>query len=202
MALADALFAIVNFDATQSALELAADLEQDEDASESPDELARFSWLERPRLENDGPIRILGSVVLERATLRIETMSMARARLAQSHFTAVIPSAAARFKAIQVRNIQAVLEESRSRPKTAEPPIPPELVAQIQRDFYEKHYREWLDIPLPALGQRTPREAAGVKKLRARLVALVESIEVQAARQSNDGQGFDASFLRTELGLT
>ena len=97
--------------------------------------------------------------------------------------------------------MQAALAESRARPRTAEPEIPPELVAQIQRNFYEKHYREWLDIPVPALGHRTPREAAGVKKLRARLVILVEGIEVQAARQAKEGEGFDARFLRRELGL-
>lgn len=55
--------------------------------------------------------------------------------------------------------------------------------------------------PVPALDHRTPREAAGVKKLRAKLVALVESNEIQAARQAKEGEGFDASFLRTELGL-
>ncbi|PHY08993.1 MAG: hypothetical protein CK533_12805 [Acidobacterium sp.] len=201
MALADALFTVVNLDDTRAALDRAADLEQVEGGSESPGELARYTWLERPRLEDDGPIRVLGSVVLERATLRVETMSMTRARLAQSHFSAVIPRTAVRFKAIQVRNMQAALAESRARPRTAEPEIPPELVAQIQRDFYEKHYREWLDIPVPALGHRTPREAAGVKKLRARLVILVEGIEVQAARQAKEREGFDARFLRRELGL-
>lgn len=79
--------------------------------------------------------------------------------------------------------------------------LPPEVVAQLQRDYYENHYREWLDSPVPALGHRTPREAAGVKKLRVQLMALIESIEIQAARQAREGEGFDASFLRTELGL-
>ena len=74
-------------------------------------------------------------------------------------------------------------------------------MARIQREFYEKHYREWLDVPVPALGHRTPREAAGIKKLRARLVALVEGIEVQAARDAKAGGGFDVSYLRRELGL-
>lgn len=117
------------------------------------------------------------------------------------HFAAIVPNTAMRFKAIQVRSMQAALDEARSRPRMPEPEIAPQVLAGFQQGFYEKHYREWLDIPVPALGHRTPREAAGVKKLRARLVALVESIEVQAARQAKDGQGFDVSYLRAELGL-
>ena len=200
MALADALFTVVNLDDTKSALDHAADLAQDEGASASPDELARYTWLERPRTDDGDTIRILGGVVLERTALRVETMSMARARLAQSHFSALVPPTALRFKAIQVQSMQAALEEARSHPRPDEPEIPPEI-ARVQREFYEKHYREWLDIPVPALGHRTPREAAGVKKLRARLVILVEGIEAQAARQAKEGEGFDARFLRRELGL-
>ena len=108
---------------------------------------------------------------------------------------------ALRFKAIQVRSMQASLDEARSRPQSVEPDIPPELAAGIEREYMERHYREWLDLPVPALGHRTPREAVKVKKLRATLLALVESIEVQAARDAKTGRGFDVGYLRTELGL-
>jgi hypothetical protein len=201
MALADAIFTIVNPEAARAALDAAADLELDDAPPDAPHELARYTWLERPRTDDGEAIRILGSVVVERTTIRVETMSMARARLAQEHFSSMVPSTALRFKAIQVRSMQAALEEARSRPQTPEPEIPRDIVAKLQREYHEKHYREWLDIPVPALGHRTPREAAGVKKLRARLVALVEGIEIQAARQAKEGEGFDASFLRAELGL-
>jgi hypothetical protein len=201
MALADAIFTIVNPAATRAALDAAADLELDDAPPDAPHELARYTWLERPRTDDGEAIRILGSVVVERTTIRVETMSMARARLAQAHFSALVPPTALRFKAIQVRSMQAALEEARSRPQTPDPEIPPDIVAKLQREYYEKHYREWLDIPVPALGHRTPREAAGVKKLRSKLIALVEGIEVQAARQAKEGEGFDASFLRRELGL-
>ena len=201
MALADALFSVTNLDAARAALDGAADLAPDQGRPESADDVARYTWLERPRKDDDDPIRILGSVVLERTSLRVETMSMVRARLAQSHFAAIVPDTAMRFKAIQVRSMQAALEEARARPQMPEPEIAPQVLAGFQREFYEKHYREWLDIPLPALGHRTPREAAGVKKLRTRLVALVEGIEVQAARDAQEGRGFDVGFLRLELGL-
>lgn len=132
--------------------------------------------------------------------MRVEVLSMSRARLAQVWFSSLVPKAI-RFKAIQVKSREAAAEAARTRSGPSQPELPPEVVAQIQREYYEKHYREWLDSPVPALDHRTPREAAGVKKLRARLVALVESIEIQAARQAKEGEGFDASFLRRELGL-
>ena len=201
MALADALFNVTNLDATRAALDRAADLAPDQGRPASPGEVARYTWLERPRHDDDEAIRILGSVVLERTWLRVETMSMASARLAQSHFSSLVPSTAIRFKAIQVRSMQAALDEARPRPQPAARDVDPGLAAGLERQYMERHYRDWLDIPVPALGHRTPREAASVKKLRAMLVALVESIEVQAARQEKEGRGFDVSYLRTELGL-
>ena len=201
MVLADAIFTVTDRDAARRALDGAADLEPDEGTPESPIELARYAWLERPRTDDGEAIRILGRVVLERTALRIETMSMARARLAQSHFAAMVQGNTLRFKAIQVRSMQAALDEARSRPQSDEPDIPPELAAGIEREYMERHYREWLDLPVPALGHRTPREAVKVKKLRATLLTLVESIEVQAARNAKTGPGFDVGYLRTELGL-
>ncbi|MDO8542568.1 MAG: SEC-C domain-containing protein [Opitutaceae bacterium] len=201
MALADALFSVTNLDAARAALDGAADLAPDQGRPESAGEVARYTWLERPRHDHDDAIRILGSVVLERTSLRVETMSMVRARLAQSHFAAIVPNTAMRFKAIQVKSMAAMLRSARADPTPQEPEIDPAVAADIERAFYEKHYREWLDLPVPALDHRTPREAARVKRLRAKLLALVEGIENQAARQDKEGRGFETGYLRTELGL-
>lgn len=200
MAFADAIFSVVDADAARAALDVTPQLEREDEPPSKLEKLARYAWLERSHANGGGPTRILGSVVLGRKSLRVEVLSMPRARLAQEWFSSLIPNAI-RFKAIQVKSREAAAEAARSRSGPFEPELPPEVVAQIQRQFYEKHYREWLDIPVPALGDRTPREAAGVKKLRATLVALVESIELQAARQAKEGEGFDAGFIREELGL-
>lgn len=65
-----------------------------------------------------------------------------------------------RFKAIQIKGMDAALAEARLNLRPTEPEIEPALAAGIERDFHEKHYREWLDTPVPALGNRTPRAAA------------------------------------------
>jgi len=201
MAFAETIFGVLDADATRAALDASPRLEPEDEQPLDPEELARYAWLEQPHQAGGGPTRILGAVVLERKSLRVEVLSMPRARLAHAWFSSLVPKKAVRFKAIQVKSREAAAEAARSRTGPSQPELPPEIVAQIQREYYERHYREWLDIPVPALDHRTPREAASVKKLRAKLVALVESIEIQAARQAKEGEGFDASFLRTELGL-
>ena len=54
--------------------------------------------------------------------------------------------------------------------------------------FYERHYRGWLDEPLPALDGRTPREAAGLKAARPKLIALLKDMENLSARERLDGR--------------
>ena len=46
----------------------------------------------------------------------------------------------------------------------AAPEIPPEVGARLIREFKTKHYAAWPDIPVPALGNMTPREAARDKR--------------------------------------
>jgi hypothetical protein len=80
--------------------------------------------------------------------------------------------------------------------------IAPEVEAQAVRAFYEKHYREWLDIPVPALGDRTPRHAARLKTVRPMLIELLKSIERQGEQALPDGSpAYDATWMWQELGL-
>ena len=69
-------------------------------------------------------------------------------------------------------------------------------------EFYEQHYRRWLDEPVPALGNRTPREAARLKTGRPKLVALLQEFENMAARQRLEGRpAYDFGWMWAELGL-
>ena len=57
MALADAIFTVSNLDVARAALDDAADLELEEPTPDSPAELARYTWLERPRTDDGEAIR-------------------------------------------------------------------------------------------------------------------------------------------------
>ncbi len=80
--------------------------------------------------------------------------------------------------------------------------IPREVAEDLALNHYARHYRGWIDEPVPALDGRTPREAAGDAGLRARLVDLLRQLErmYQDALRS-DAPAYDPSWMWSELGL-
>jgi len=68
------------------------------------------------------------------------------------------------------------------------------------REEKRLHYAAWLDLPLPILGNRTPRRAARNSKGREELAILLKDLENREARQPA-GVRFDVGVLRRELGI-
>ena len=89
----------------------------------------------------------------------------------------------------------------RAVPDTPEEPAAssPEEQALV-RELKEKHYREWLDTEIPALGGETPRDATRSARSRRQLDLLLRDMENHESRQP-DGTRFDFASLRRELGL-
>ena len=80
--------------------------------------------------------------------------------------------------------------------------IPDEEQEKLLGEFYERHYRGWLDEPIPALGNRTPRHAAKLKTVRPKLIALLKDFESHSERQRQAGQpAYDFRWMWAELGL-
>ena len=81
--------------------------------------------------------------------------------------------------------------------------IPLEIQAQVMRNFHEQHYRQFLDIPVPMLENKTPRQAAKNKSLRPKLLDLmklhIHGIEKQ--NQNNSFLNLDIDWVLDELGL-
>ena len=81
-------------------------------------------------------------------------------------------------------------------------PVEPRQARVLVSALLRRHYERWLDIVLPSLGGRSPREAAGDPSSRGDLEALVRIIEnVEAHRDYAQGVCYDASPLREALGL-
>jgi SEC-C motif-containing protein len=150
----------------------------------------------------DGPMRRgLGTVIVKGGRLVLETMSRERAKRGRR----LLEEAAGRaikFKATRYESVERAMERVRARPRSKDPGIPPEIQAELVQQFMEQHYRSWPDQPLPALGNRTPREAAKLGSARPALIALLKEMEVMAARDRRAGRpAYDFSRIWAELGL-
>ncbi len=86
--------------------------------------------------------------------------------------------------------------------RSREPEIDPNAAAAAADGLYEQYYRRWLDDKIPALDDRTPREAARDAARRPRLVELLKDLENQYERALELRlPGFDPWWMWDELAL-
>lgn len=78
-------------------------------------------------------------------------------------------------------------------------PRPPELQA-IEAELARNHWDAWLDTKVPALGNRTPRQAAKTASGRERLEALLADYTQKSVSGRNAFEP-DIGTLKRKLGL-
>jgi Protein of unknown function (DUF2384) len=89
-----------------------------------------------------------------------------------------------------------------------ESPTPPQLPPEVVSEIIEKHirqtYADWADQPLPALNNRTPREAIRTPEGLEQVKFLLHSYEHGEVQQAKDQHRTPVSydFLWQKLGLT
>jgi hypothetical protein len=190
---ARATFDVRDRDALRAALAGHPDLERADDDGEA------YAWLE------DAPQfrRGLGRFVLKGERLVFETQSKNRVERGR-RFLESLAGDAVRFKLVKCEDAERAMQRlgASRRRQQPEEEVPPEVQAQVVGEFYEQHYRRWLDQPIPALGNRTPREAARLERVRPKLVDLLQEFENTAARQRLAGEpAYDFGWMWAELGL-
>ncbi len=67
-------------------------------------------------------------------------------------------------------------------------------------EYKKRHYSDWIDQPLPALAERTPREAVRTAGGRKAVAALLDDMEAHE-RTTETATAFDFSALRRKLGV-
>jgi hypothetical protein len=153
-------------------------------------------------LEAAGDVqRSLGAIVVEDRRVVFETASQKRAEKAREELPKLLGDAV-RFRAISYEDVgQALKRPPATKKKISE--IPPDVQAEVLGRFYDEHYHKWLDEPVPALGDRTPRHAAKLKTMRPKLIALLKDFESHSERQRRAGEiAYDLSWMWKELELT
>jgi hypothetical protein len=148
----------------------------------------------------------LGLLRLGDQSLSLEANSVARGERGRAMVESAA-GAALRHRGTTHEDMQrSVGERLRSGDNGAEPDggseIPPEIQEALVLDHQARHYRRWLDEPVPALDDRTPRAAAKDAALRPRLVELLHDLGRMYQRSLKLGHpAFDPSWMWDALGL-
>jgi len=113
---------------------------------------------------------------------------------------------AVRYERTEEQDLQSALEEHRSRQsehrEPEEPLIPKEMQERILAEYEERHYRSWVDTPLPALANKTPRQAAQLRASRAVLVGLLKDFMASSELERRAGRyAYDFSWMWADLGI-
>ncbi len=152
------------------------------------------------RLHESWENTTIGTVITTENELRIETNSTRRANALRKPV-----EKACRRLITDHRRTQTDAAELFASARSDETPRPPpepmdEETQAVIRNQKTIHYESWLDTPIPALGGRTPIEAARSIVRRRALVSLLKEIENHEARQPA-GIRYDVNILRRALGV-
>jgi hypothetical protein len=146
----------------------------------------------------------VGRAVVEQSRLHLETNSVKRADLLRARVEEACEGLL-KHRAREHTDPQVLLaagdNEVDNEAEYAESePAAPEML-QALREFKARHYTGWLDVPLPSLKGKTPREAVRTPAGRRRVELLLKELEHGEALLP-EPERTDLTPLRGELGLT
>src|SRR5574337_1175260 len=118
---------------------------------------------------------VLGRITIDGARLTAEVKSRERADLLKDIIEDRL-GAAATFRADEIQTPEQAMAEGSASPSPPRPQDAPETQA-ILADYLRSHYKRWPDMPLPALGNRTPREVVQTAAGREQVAALLFDAE-------------------------
>ncbi len=141
---------------------------------------------------------MVGRVEVRDAALRVETNSLRRADMFRSAVEAALgPLVTHRLR--EHSDPVSQFGKPSSAVQRSSEPTPPE-VAQMLKEFMAAHIKAWVDEPVPALGNKTPRAAMKTKTGRAEVDLLLRQMETLEARGPAEMRG-QVEGMRRELGL-
>ncbi|MFW6161695.1 MAG: MbcA/ParS/Xre antitoxin family protein [Planctomycetota bacterium] len=156
--------------AARSAIAARDDIEWDEEDD-------RYVWERRQGGEPGaviGDSLTLGSLRFVGDELLVEVNSDERLEKARAWLD---PIPGIRFQGVRSRTVEDLRREAFSddEPVREEVPMTPELAARLQ-EMMREHYMQWLDMPVPALGGKTPREMCSTEEGKQRVARMIRTI--------------------------
>lgn len=164
-------------------------------------------WLRVGNSRNPSwPNTLLGHIDIRGDRMSVNVNSQARANAIQAEITSQL-GARARLKGIVIESVEQMMATAAEGSSSAQPKREretdefqqtPEAQAFVAK-MNAEHWRTWPDVPLPALGGQTPRQAAATPVGRERLEVLL--LGFAAYGDTPGGMHPDIAALRRELGL-
>jgi hypothetical protein len=163
-------------------------------------ERAHLDWIDAAEHE-DGTCGVLGDIHIEDHELTARVTSRERAERFQAIVSEHLPTGAT-FRSDEVMTPEQMLADSDSGPKPpdASGRDDPQFQAALV-SYLEQHYEGWIDIPLPALGERTPAQAVHDADGREQVEALLDQLERDNPGVSDDAYAPILHQLRERLGF-
>ena len=168
---------------------------------------ATLTWIKAGnRRLKDWDNTTLGTLRLDGSRLVVEVNSARRRRRIEKEIAKCLGSAATLVDTT-ITDITEALEPRRESGSVAPPHLvtsvdparPPEFEA-IEAELARTHWDAWLDTRVPALGNRTPRQAARTPSGRERLEALLADYS-QKSVSGRNAFAPDVDILKRKLGL-
>ena len=152
------------------------------------------------RCAHRGDNTIVGRIVVSATRLRAETNSARRADSLRAALESHLQGSV-RFRLRKEENTAQLITEARESPAPPmeREPLQPDALAAV-REFRERQMAGWIGESIPALGGRTPLQAAGSPKARAKLATLLRELVQNEARLPEE-QRIDLGRLRSALGF-
>jgi hypothetical protein len=160
---------------------------------------ASLSWIKAGnRTQKSWDNTVLGTLRVEGAQLLVDVNSARRASRIQREIRRLL-GANATLVETTTQDVADMLAAGRAAAPAATPDQPrsPEVEA-IEAELRRRHSEAWLDTRIPALANRTPRQAAKTARGRERLEAVLDEIAQSPAPHALA----EVADLRRRLGLS
>lgn len=146
---------------------------------------------------DDGEYVVLGNVELKGRALHLTTNSAMRAEKGAAMITATLGDLVG-VPLTEIRTIEQLMAEKPQGKGSHDPDMPPEIAEEIAQEYLNRHYRETLDVPVPALGNISPRNAIKSASGRKNVSQWLKYLENQSERTNGT---YDFRWMWKELGI-
>jgi hypothetical protein len=167
-----------------------------------------WNWLETTKKSGKAPARkgatVLGNVEITTRAVTLSVNSQGRATRGQAMLEAAL-GGLVRAPLLERQTVEQMMASTplRSARNAEPPPLPPNELKRVVHQGLTDHYRHTLDEPIPALGNRSPRQAAKTARGRDKVISWLKMLENGSGRQDPDDPmaSYDFTWMWEELGV-